>query len=93
MQNQYWKGGGLPDVGDVIPIEEIEYDMMSYLSRTNRKLIITLKNGNKVKATVGKFFNDLIFHGKDLSENIKYSHYSIQKKYFDKLEIVPLTLP
>jgi len=81
------KEGDFPSVGETINISDLDYDMMSYLSRTNRELIVTLKNGEEVQSTVGPFHKNLIFHGK-FPEDIKHKHYSIQKKYFDKIEIV-----
>lgn len=46
-----------------------------------------MKNGEQVQSTVGPLDNDLIFHGK-FPEKVKDRDYSIQKKFFDKIEIV-----
>ena len=81
------KEGDFPSVGEIIGVADIDSDIMSYLSRTNKKLVVTLKNGDKVESTVGPFNNDLIFHGK-FPENIKDRDYTIQKKAFDNIEIV-----
>ena len=64
-----------------------DYDMMDYLSRTHKKLIVTLKNGDKVESTVGPFYNDLIFNGK-FPDSIANANYAIQKKAFDTVQIV-----
>ncbi len=90
LRNKFANGGGVggfPKEGETILPKDIDYDMMDYLSRTNKELLITLKNGEKVKSSVGKFYNDLIFHGK-LPSGIQYSHYSIQKKQFEKIQIL-----
>jgi hypothetical protein len=87
---QYAGGGGVgefPKEGEIILPKDIDYNMMDYLSRTNKKLLVTLKNGENVKSSVGKFYNNLIFHGK-LPSNIEYSPYSIQKQQFEKVQIL-----
>lgn len=78
--------GGYPSDGEIYP-KDIDYDMMDYLSRTNKKVLVTLKNGDKIKCSVGKFYGDIIFHG-DLPKDIQNSHYSVQKKAFEKIEII-----
>ena len=85
--NPLLKEGDFPSVGEVLNVADIDYEMMNYFNRTNKKLIVTLKNGEKVKAAVGKFYNDLIFFG-EFPENIANSDYQIQKKYIDSVEIM-----
>jgi len=85
--NPLLKEGDFPSVGEILNAVDIDYDMMDYLNRTNKELIVTLKNGEKVKAAVGKFYNDLIFFG-EFPENIANSDYQIQKKYFDTIKII-----
>lgn len=85
--NNFKDGGQFPSEGEIVEIKDIDYDMMSYFSRTNKKLLVTLQNGDKVKSTVGKFYGDLIFSG-DFPENLKHTHYSIQKKSFLQVEII-----
>jgi len=58
------KSNGYPYIGDVVNINDIDYDMMNYFSRTNRKLLVTMKSGEEIEASVGPFYNDLEFHGK-----------------------------
>jgi len=65
----------------------VDYDMMDFFSRWNKKLLITLKNGDKIQSSVGSFYNDLIFFGK-FPESVKFTHYSLQIKHFDKIEIL-----
>ena len=61
-----------PTVGDIVKIQDVDYDLMDYFKRTNRKLIYTLTNGKKVKGSVGKFFNDIVFFPDDVKkEDIK----------------------
>lgn len=76
-----------PEIGKTINAADLDYDTVDYFNRTNRKLIVTLKNGEKVESTVGLFYQNLIFHGK-FPEDIQNKDYSIQKKYFDTIEIV-----
>ena len=56
--------GKYPYIGDTINISDIDYDMMSYFDRTNRLLLVTMNNGCELKTSVGKFYDDLVFHGK-----------------------------
>ena len=81
------KGGEFPSIGDIIHPKDIDYDIMNYLMRTNKKLLVTLKNGEKIHSTVGKYYDDLIFHGKFPSK-IADNNYTIQIKNFDKIEII-----
>lgn len=53
-----------PSIGDTINISDIDYDMMDYFDRANRKLLVTMNNGDELETSVGKFYNDLVFHGK-----------------------------
>lgn len=53
-----------PYIGDVINMTNIDYGLMDYFSRTNRKLLVTMKSGEELETSVGKFYNDLVFHGK-----------------------------
>jgi hypothetical protein len=53
-----------PTIGDTIKISDINYDMMDYFDRTNRKLLVIMNNGEELETSVGKFYNDLVFHGK-----------------------------
>jgi len=78
--------GGFPNAG-IIKVEDIDYDMMDYLNRTNKNLLVTMKNGSKIKSSVGKSYDDLVFHG-DFPKEIQGSNYRIQKKSFDKIEII-----
>lgn len=72
---------------ETIAAKDIDHDTMDYLDRTNKKLLVTMKNGQKVKSSVGKFHGGLIFHG-DFPENIQHIDYLIQKKHFEKIQIV-----
>lgn len=85
--DDFEKGGEMPNDGEVIDINDIDYDMMDFFSRTNKKLLVTMNDGEKIKSSVGKFYNDLIFFG-DFPKNIQHSDYSIQKKSFKKVQII-----
>jgi len=52
-----------PRIGDTISVKDIDYDLMDYFDRTNRKLLVTMNNGKTIETSVGKFNNDLVFHG------------------------------
>ena len=71
---------------EIIEVKNIDYDTMDYLNRTNKKIIVTMLDGNEIQASVGKFYNDLIFHGK-FPNDIQHSHYSIQKKSIKSIKI------
>jgi hypothetical protein len=83
----YYDKTRFPNEGEIVLVKDVDSDMMSFFDRTNKKLLITLKNGKKVEASVGKFYNDIIFHG-DFPEEIEYKDYTLQLKEFDKIEIV-----
>lgn len=51
-----------PNISDTIHISNIDYDIMSYFDRTNRQLLVTLNNGKQLQTSVGKCYNELIFH-------------------------------
>jgi hypothetical protein len=85
--NYYIDKSRFPNEGEIVLPKDVDYDMMSFFDRTNKALLITLKNGKKVKASVGKFYNDIIFHG-DLPKQIKNSHYNLQLKEFEKIEVI-----
>lgn len=53
-----------PNISDTIHISNIDYDIMSYFDRTNRQLLVTLNNGKQLETSVGKCYNELIFHSK-----------------------------
>jgi hypothetical protein len=86
--NLYVPNDIYPTVGQSIAPKDVDYDMMSYFSRTNRQLEIQLLDGKCVKASVGSFYNDLIFNAAFPNESTKHTHYSIQKKYFELIKIV-----
>jgi hypothetical protein len=56
--------GGFPDAGKTLTAKELDYDMMDYLNRTNRKLLLTLKDGREVKTSCARFHGDLVFFDK-----------------------------
>lgn len=63
-----------PKINQVVKINDVDYDMMSFFSRTNKELEVKLKNGDKVLASVGQFYGDLIFFGK-FPKSIEHSNY------------------
>jgi hypothetical protein len=85
--NPLLKENDFPSVRDVLNIDDIDYDMMDYFNRTNKQLVVTMKSGEKIKSTVGKFYDNLIFFG-EFPDNINYADYKLQKKSFDSVEIV-----
>lgn len=93
-KEKYEGGGGVyhdktrfPNEGEIVLSKDVDYDMMSFFDRTNKNLLITLKNGKKVKASVGQFYNDIIFNG-DFPKEIEGANYKLQLKEFEKIEIV-----
>ena len=53
-----------PSIGEVINIKDIDFNMMEYFNRTNRVLFVTMVNGETINTSVGKCYNELVFHGK-----------------------------
>jgi hypothetical protein len=76
---QMSNGGAFPDYG-IVDAKDIDYDMISYFHRTNKKLLITTKDKKVSKGGVTKFYNDLIF-----TSNEKFD---IPKKDILKVEIL-----
>jgi len=60
---KYWKKGDsdYPLDYESVKYSEINYDIKDFLARTNKRLIITTKDGKKFKGSVGKMFNSLTF--------------------------------
>lgn len=81
------KENDFPEIGQTIKAADLDYDTVDYFSRTHRKLIVTLKTGEKVESTVGKLYKNPVFHG-EFPKDIQNKDYSMQKKYFDTIEIV-----
>lgn len=50
-----------PIEGDTISQSEINYDIMDYLHRTNRVILITLNDGKELQSGVTKCYNELSF--------------------------------
>jgi hypothetical protein len=81
---QMSNGGAFPDYGEIVDAKDIDYDMISYFHRTNKKLLITTKDKKVSKGGVTKFYNDLIF-----TSNEKFD---IPKKDILKVEILKDTM-
>lgn len=64
MNNNKQVSNDYPNIEETIHISNIDYDIMSYFDRTNRKLLVTMNNGEELEASVSKFYNDLVFHSK-----------------------------
>jgi hypothetical protein len=76
-----------PIENETIYIKDIDFDMMDYFCRTNKRVQVTLNSDETIFCSVGNFYNDIIFHG-DLPENITHTHYSIQIKEFKTIKVV-----
>ncbi len=88
FESEYVKNNNsFPTINQLVKINDVDYEMMSFFSRTNKKLEITLKNGDKIMASVGEFYGDLIFHGK-FPKSIEHSNYKSQLKEFRSIKVV-----
>ena len=56
--------GYFPGVGETISGKDMNYELMDYFNRTNRKLLVTMENGEEVTTSCAKFYDDLVFFGK-----------------------------
>jgi len=92
----YADGGGVsiyndysrfPNRGEIVLPKDVDYEMMSFFNRMNIPLLITLKNGKKVEASAGKFYNDIIFHA-DFPKEINNQDYTLQLKQFQKIQVL-----
>lgn len=64
---KFAKGGNIytdfsrfPNVGEVVDAKDIDYPMMDYFKRTNRKLLITTKDNKSFTGSVGKFYDETV---------------------------------
>ena len=55
-----------PGPGETIDAKDIDYDLMDYFARTNKKLLINTKTKKGIKGSVGKMYGDLVFNGDDI---------------------------
>ena len=76
-----------PSKGKTIKANELDYDTVLYFKRMNKNLVVTLKNGKKVKASAGTFYDDLVFSGQ-FPEDIKHRNWKEQSKYFRNVKVV-----
>ena len=53
-----------PGVGETVSGEDVDHDLMDYFNRTNRRLLVTMKNGEEVTTSCAKYYDDLVFFGK-----------------------------
>lgn len=68
---------------------DIDYDIMCRLSGYNVE--ITLLNGDIFTASVGKFYDDIIFNGEFLRKlKLDYTDYSRQIKAFKSVKVIEL---
>ena len=58
-----------PGPGETVNAKDLDYDMLDYFNRTNKKLLINTKTKKGIEGSVGKMYGDLVFNGDDI--NIK----------------------
>ena len=55
-----------PGPGETVDAKYLDYDMLDYFARTNKKLLINTKTKKGIKGSVGKMYGDLVFNGDDI---------------------------
>jgi hypothetical protein len=75
----------LPTIDDVVLVKDINYHMVEYFDRVNVKLEVTLLNGQKHSASVGRCYNNLLF----CSEGTPFKDdYRLQLKEVESVKII-----
>jgi len=75
-----------PGPGAIVKSKDLDYDMLDYFSRTNKKLLITTKTKKNIKGSVGKMFNRLVFNGDDISIDDILSVKIVESSKIDKMK-------
>ena len=57
-----------PGPGETVLAKDIDYDMLDYFNRTNKKLSIDTKTKKGIHGSVGKMYNDLVFNGDSINK-------------------------
>ena len=60
---------GFPGNGSVVMRKDIDYDMLSYFDRMNKKLLINTKKKKGITGSVGQMYGNLVFNGDDIDLN------------------------
>jgi hypothetical protein len=62
------KGGGFPSRGETVDSKDLNYDMLDYFHRTNKKLLIDTKTQKGIEGGVGKMYGDFVFNGDSIQK-------------------------
>lgn len=62
------KGGHFPSVGEIVDSKDLDYDMLDYFHRTNKKLLIDTKTQKGIEGGVGKMYGDFVFNGDSINK-------------------------
>lgn len=74
-----------PNINDVVLVKDINYNMVEYFDRVNVKLEVTLLDGQKHSASVGRCYNNLLF----CSEGTPFKDdYRLQLKEVESVKII-----
>ena len=57
-----------PGPGETVLAKDLDYDMLNYFNRTNKKLSIDTKTKKGIYGSVGKMYNDLVFNGDSINK-------------------------
>ena len=57
-----------PGPGETVLAKDLDYDMLDYFNRTNKKLSIDTKTKKGIYGSVGKMYNDLVFNGDSINK-------------------------
>ena len=57
-----------PGPGETVLAKYLDYAMLDYFSRTNKKLSIDTKTKKGIYGSVGKMYNDLVFNGDSINK-------------------------
>jgi len=62
------KGGHFPSAGEIVDSKDLDYDMLDYFHRTNKKLLIDTKTQKGIEGGVGKMYGDFVFNGDSINK-------------------------
>ena len=65
---EFAKGGRFPSRGETVDSKDLNYDMLDYFHRTNKKLLIDTKTQKGIEGGVGKMYGDFVFNGDSIQK-------------------------
>jgi hypothetical protein len=68
LYDEFVNENHFPGPGQTIDVKDLDYDMLDYLHRMSKKLLIDTKTKKGIKGGVGKMYGDFIFNGDTINK-------------------------